>query len=643
MSILTAHELAKHYGAQDVFQGVTVSVARGDKVALVGPNGVGKTTLLRILLGLEEPSAGVVATARGLRMGYLPQHPTLDSERTIHQEMLALFEGLRQQQRELRALMDELARQPDSAELLDRYAADELRFELAGGYDYERRIRQVLGGLGFGAETYDWPIAVLSGGQVTRVLLARLLLTEPDLLVLDEPTNYLDLDALEWLESYLAAWPHSLLIVTHDRFFLDRVVNRVWELNHGRLEAFRGNYSHYARQRLERDERQAKEYEAQQAEIARTEEFIRRYKAGQRSKQARGRETRLQRLGRIERPQHDRHIGLGLSAEVRSGDRVIICERGLTVGYRTRPDGQSAGEQHVLFRSGPILVQRGHKVAFLGPNGAGKTTFLRVLLQEMPPLAGDLRLGASVRLGYLPQQQDWLDPELTVLEQMLDMVDLEVEQARTLLGRFLFSGDDVHKRIGDLSGGERARVALAILTQQGANLLVLDEPTTHLDVASQEILQDVLVSFQGTVLCVTHDRYLINALATHVWDIRAGELVQFQGDYAAYAAWRQQPQATDVSDELPDDKAEREEARRTRRQDETRRRKQEEMLARLEKRIEHLEADLEQTAGLLELASAAQDASRLHELGEAYAALQGQLAADLSSWERLAAELHADD
>jgi len=642
MSILSAHDLSKYYGAQDVFQGVSLAIARGDKVALVGPNGAGKTTLLRIILGLEEPSSGAVATARGLRMGYLPQRPTLDSERTIFEEMLALFDGLRQQQRQLRALMDALSRQPDSAELLERYAAEEQRFELAGGYDYERRIRQVLGGLGFGPDTYDWPIAVLSGGQITRVLLARLLLDEPDLLVLDEPTNYLDLAALEWLESYLAAWPHSLLIVSHDRYFLDRVVNRVWEMNHGRLEAFRGNYSHYAQQRQTRDERQAKEYEAQQAVIAKTEEFIRRNKAGQRTKMARGRETRLQRLERVERPLHDRHIGLGLSSDVRSGDRVVISEGGLSVGYSERPAGQGDGQEYVLFRSGPILVQRGHKVAFLGPNGTGKTTFLRTLLQEVPPLAGDLRLGASVRLGYLPQKQDWLDPELTVLEQILNNVDLEVEQARALLGRFLFSGDDVYKRTGDLSGGERARVALAILTQQGANLLVLDEPTTHLDVASQEILQQVLVGFEGTILCVTHDRYLINALATHVWDIRDGQLVQFKGDYAAYAASRQQAPIDDAPP-ASEDKVEREEARRVRRQDEARRRKQEEALARLEKRIEHLEADLDRTARLLELASAAQDATRLHQLGEAYEALQAQLMADLSSWERLAAELHADD
>ncbi|MEN6480507.1 MAG: ABC-F family ATP-binding cassette domain-containing protein [Anaerolineales bacterium] len=641
MSILTAQDLAKHYGAQDVFQGVSLAIARGDKIALVGPNGAGKTTLLRILLHLEEPSAGTVAMARGLRTGYLPQRPVLHSERTVYQEMLALFADLQQQQRDLHDLMAELAQQPDSAELLERYAQEELRFELAGGYDYERRIRQVLGGLGFGEDTYDWPIAVLSGGQITRVLLARLLLSEPDLLVLDEPTNYLDLAAIEWLESFLMSWPHSLVIVSHDRFFLDRVVDRVWELNHGRLEVFRGNYSHYARQRRERDERQMKEYRAQQEEIAKTEEFVRRFKAGQRSKEARGRETRLKRLERIAAPQHDRHIGLGLAADARSGDKVIISEGGLAIGYPSRPEEPDSDEDFVLFRSGPILVQRGDKVAFLGPNGTGKTTFLRTLLQEIPPLSGDLRLGASVRLGYLPQRQDWLDPELTVLEQILNVSDLLVEEARTLLGRFLFTGDDVFKRTGDLSGGERARVALAILTLQGANLLVLDEPTTHLDVASQEVLQDVLTSFDGTVLCVTHDRYLINGLATHVWDIRDGWLVQFEGDYAAYAAWRQQ-QPQEAAPESAD-KAEREEARRARRQDETRRRKQAEQLAMLEQRIAEGETALDRTTALLDEASAAQDAARVQELGVAYTALQEQLAADLAAWEQLAAEMPTDD
>jgi ATP-binding cassette subfamily F protein 3 len=634
MSILSAHNLAKYFGAQDVFRGLSLSLARGDKVALVGPNGTGKTTLLRILLSLEEPTEGAVTSARGLRTGYLPQHPELVSTHTLYDEMLHVFDDLRRQQAALLTLAEEMAHAPDPAEAMERYAAAEQRFELAGGYDYETRIRRVLGGLGFREEMYTWPISVLSGGQVTRALLARLLLQEPDLLVLDEPTNYLDLSALEWLEAYLQGLPQSLLVVSHDRRFLDRVVNRIWELDRGRLETYRGNYSRYVQQRLERRERQQREFEEQQEEIARTEEFIRRYKAGQRSREAAGREKRLTRVERMQAPEAQRRIRLLLNTDLRSGDKVLISEHGVEVGYRSRPDAvDDSGQQHLLFRSGPLLVERGQCIALLGPNGSGKTTFLRTLLGETALLGGDLRLGASVKIGYLSQTQHELNPEHTIMQQIQAAGHFEMEAARSLLARYLFTGDEVDKRIGDLSGGEQSRLALALLSITGANLLILDEPTTHLDVAAQEILQDVLYDFAGTILLVSHDRFLMDALATHVWAIRAGHLYQNEGNYSAFLLAEAERAA---QEEAASQGGTSTNAKRPERASGNGERKRQQELEGLEREIETLERELGQTEHLLSQASDARDVERVRMLSAGYQEIQASLAERLQRWEEIA-------
>jgi ATP-binding cassette, subfamily F, member 3 len=640
MSIVFAEGLAKFYGAQDVFANVEFSIARGDKIGLVGPNGAGKTTLLRIILGLEEPNAGNVHRARGLRIGYLSQKPEFPSQQTLHGEMLSVFATLRTQQQALLALADEMAAAEDATEAMQRYAEAERRFDLAGGYTYEDRIARVLSGLSFTPDMYAWPISVLSGGQITRAMLAKLLLQEPDLLVLDEPTNYLDLEALEWLGSYLQAWPHSLLVVSHDRYFLDQVVTRIWDLDHGTLQSYRGNYSAYVVQHAALLERQAREYEEQQEFIAKTEEFVRRYKAGQRTKQARGRETRLNRMERIQAPETDQQMRWSLSTSLRAGDNVLISDEGISIGYESRPDAiagaDGSAEQHVLFRTGAFLVLRGQRVALLGPNGSGKTTFLRTILDQLEPLAGRMRLGASVRVGYLPQTQDWLDADKTIIEQLMDASDLKADQARHLLGRFLFMGDDVFKSVGALSGGERSRLALAILTIRGANFLLLDEPTTHLDIASQEILQKVLVGFNGTILFVSHDRYLADALATHVWVIRDGQLRQFEGNYTSYLQQLEQERTVQVEGVVrgPAAAQERDEKRRRERQEQRAAKKRVERTEALESEIAHLEKQLTTVTGLLDLASASQDIARLQALSREYQQLQATLAERMAEWER---------
>ena len=640
MSIVTGQGLGKYYGAQDVFADVEFAIARGDKSALVGPNGAGKTTLLRIILGLEEPSLGHVQRARGLRIGYLPQRPVFPSEQTVYGEMLSIFAALRAQQRELQALAEEMAAADDPSELMQRYAEAEQRFDLAGGYSYEERMARVLGGLGFSADMFCWPIAVLSGGQVTRALLAKLLLQEPELLVLDEPSNYLDLEALEWLEGYLGEWPQSLLVVSHDRYFLDKVVTRVWEMNHGRLGTYRGNYSSYVVQREAHMERLRREYEEQQEQVARTEDFIRRYRAGQRSKQARGRETILERTERVAPPPPTRQIQLRMSSTLRAGDHVLMSE-GASIGYETRPESggtASPAEQHTLFETGEFLVERGQRVALLGANGSGKTTFLRTILGQVEPLAGRIRLGASVRIGYLPQTRDWLDPGKTILEQILAADDkMAVAQARHLMGRFLFSGDDVYKPISTLSGGELSRVALAILTIRGANLLLLDEPTTHLDVESQEVLQSVLTRFSGTILLVSHDRYLMDALATHLWVIEGGRLRQFEGNYSAYvqALERECERERVVRAEesgRPPAAAQRDERRRERQAERIVRQRAQRTTV-LESEIARLEGELNTVAGLLELASSSQDLERVRSLSQEYQRLGATLAERMHLWE----------
>jgi len=637
MTILSALQLTKYYGAQDVFSDLEFSVARGDKIGLVGPNGVGKTTLLRIILGLEEPSAGSVQRARGVRLGYLPQISVFPSDQTLYAEMLGVFSDLNQQHEVLLSLADEMASAPDPAELMERYALLEHRFELAGGYEYENRIRRVLSGLGFAADMDDWPIAMLSGGQVTRALLAKLLLQDPDLLILDEPTNYLDLQALEWFEAYLQEWAGTILVVSHDRYFLDHVVSRIWDLNHGRLEQYRGNYSSYLVQRQARRERQWLDYEEQQAQIAKTEDFIRRYKAGQRSKQAKGRETRLERLERVEPPPTEHRISLRISTSLRSGDNVLMSD-GALIGFPGKPDaapGAEAGEDDAfnLFDTGAFLVQRGQRVALLGPNGSGKTSFLRTVLGQIDPLAGSVRLGASLRIGYLPQKQDWLDPEKNILEQVLDMSDLDIPAARNLLARFLFTGDDIYKPISALSGGELSRVALAILTIRGANFLLLDEPTTHLDVDSQEILQDVLQHFGGTIIFVSHDRYLVDALATHVWVIDSSRMRQFKGNYTAYLAALERERLERVEEARGGPLSESELRRRQDRERQRAERKRANALETLEAEIADLEKQIKTIAQLLEMASVRQDVARVQALGEEYQHLEARLAGRLAEWE----------
>jgi ATP-binding cassette subfamily F protein 3 len=632
MSIISAERIAKSYDPQDIFWDVSCNAARGDRIALVGRNGTGKTTLLRILAGLEPATSGRVHRAKSLRIGYLPQGAVLDGDHSLWQEMMSVFEPLRAMETTLHELEVAMADPGRAEAALEQYAPLRERFEHLGGYTYEDTTKHVLMGLGFAPDEHIMPLEHLSGGQKTRAFLARLLLESPDLLLLDEPTNHLDLQAIEWLEGYLNNWDGTVIMVAHDRYFLDRTVGKIWELAFGRLEVYSGNYSHHVQQRAERHERLLKEFRSQQEFIAQEEDYIRRYMAGQRSRQAKGRLKRLERFKRdraLDKPREEHTIHLRFHTPLRSGDKVVWTQD-LVVGYDPADP---------LFQSPDLDLRRGECVALLGPNGSGKTTLLKTILGEVKPLAGYADLGASLKIGYFSQVRTDLDPEKSILDTILEIKNLPLTDARSFLGRFLFRGDDVFKRIGDLSGGEQSRVALAKLVLQRANFLLLDEPTNHLDIASQEILEDVLDDFEGTIILVTHDRYLVNRLASQLWllDAEHKRLEVFSGTWGEYSQTRSleeaEPEAMEAKAKWSEvERQARRAEQRARRERETR----QQQVKELETEIHRLEQQLHALREEIGAASEAQQAMRIHELGIIYKELETQLSRSLEEWAELA-------
>ena len=631
MSLLTANALAKSFGPVDIFSDVTLSIPHRARIGLVGPNGVGKTTLLRILLGEEEPSNGEVQYSRGLQMAYLPQEARLLTDHTLWQECLTVFEDLIQRQAEL-ARLETIMADPEQAEsALGSYGRLQEKFERLGGYTFETRIRQTLTGLGFSRSDINRPLAHLSGGQRTRALLAKLLLSSPDLLLLDEPTNHLDIAAVEWLENYLKDWPGAVLIVSHDRYFLDQVVDTIWEMTPA-LETYHGNYSAYLVQREERYQRQLEEYQTQQEFIEKEEDYIRRNIAGQNTRQAQGRRKRLERMLeeiRLAPPRQSRKMRFRLQAVGRSGDLVLRTEA-LSIGYHD--------EGRPLFHAPDLLLKRGECAAVIGPNGAGKTTFLKTLLEKIPPYSGEVRLGASLQIGYFAQAHEGLRSDNTLMEEINKVAPhMLPAEVRDYLARFLFTGDDVFKEVKLLSGGERGRLALACLALQGTNLLLLDEPTNHLDLPSQELLQALLADYQGTILLVSHDRYLIDALATQVWEVEPAQraLRVFDGTYSEYRAARQ-AEALQAAAEKAVTLAEKPGNARPRGANSSADRKRKERIRMIEAEITALESQI--AAVTRQLENPPSDAGKVVQLGHDYQNLQRNLETRLSEWAELAEE-----
>jgi ATP-binding cassette subfamily F protein 3 len=623
MPILTTYDLSKSYGALDLFNSVTISIPHRARIGLVGANGIGKTTLLRILMGEEDASGGVVNRARNSRIGYLPQEAVLNSDLTLWEEELTVFQPLLDMQLELHQLENRLASESQDDELLTAYGKLQSRFEHAGGYTYETQLRMTLTGLGFRKQDEKRPVTQLSGGQRTRALLAKLLLSKPDLLLLDEPTNHLDIEAVEWLENYLKDWPGAVLIVSHDRYFLDQVVNVVWEMTPA-IEEYRGNYSAYLLQRQERYENRLSEYQTQQEFIEKEEEYIRRNIAGQNTRQAQGRRKRLERLlveSRLTPPIKKRGLHIGLAAKGRSGD-LVLRTRALSVGY--------ADEGKALFEVPDLTLVRGECAAIIGPNGAGKTTFLKTLLETIPPLAGEAILGASLSIGYFAQAHEGLHQKWTLVEEIQGIVPKMLPaEVRDYLARFLFTGDDVFKLVEVLSGGERGRLALACLALKGSNLLLLDEPTNHLDLQSQEILQSVLSNYGGTILLVSHDRYLIDALATQVWEVVPARhtLVQFDGTYSEYRLFKQQTNPPEIEKSTPASVPQRVASRNLSKSE---RQKIERRITKLEEMIAQTESELRTLETLL--ARPQIDPIKVQQDGLRYQKLQNHLEELMEQW-----------
>ncbi|MBZ0297446.1 MAG: ABC-F family ATP-binding cassette domain-containing protein [Anaerolineae bacterium] len=629
MSLLTARNLAKSFGADDIFEDISLEIPYNSRIALVGPNGAGKTTLLNILIGHDTPTEGTVAVAKNTRIGFLPQRPELVGKHSLWQEQLNAFTELRRMEAQLHQLEHDMADADKHDEALAKYGPLQERFDFMGGYTYEQRIKTVLQGLGFDVADFEKPLPILSGGQKTRALLARLLLDEPDLLVLDEPTNHLDIQAVEWLEGFLKSFPGAVLAVSHDRYFMDAFAQIVWELDFGTLASYRGNYSHYVRQREERHERLMKEYEAQQEFIAKEEEFIRRNMGSRGTAQAKGRLKRLETMKKrgkiISAPKKRHSLHLRMGRTLRSGDKVLMTKN-LVVGYHD--------DRKPLFTVPDITLYRGEVAALIGPNGVGKSTFLKTVLGQLGPLKGESTLGAAVKIGYFAQAHELLNPKNSILDEVMIVKGMPVSEMRNYLAQFLFTGDDVFRPIETLSGGERGRVALAKLALSGANFLLLDEPTNHLDIESQEILQTVLDSFDGTILLVSHDRYLIDALASQIWAANPGDLQVFEGPYAEYVAERdQQKQAeSSVSNGAKDTPKASANGSSGQKRHGLNPYQLEKRLAEVETNIHQLETRIEQLNNDIFDASSAGDAARVRQLGEEYTQAEADLHTLMDEW-----------
>ena len=543
MIILSAQHIAKSFGVNAVLRDVSLTVQQGDRIGLVGVNGCGKSTLMRILAGLDAQDGGEISLVRGLRVGYLAQQNMVTSGETVWNELQKVYEQVFAMEKKLRELEDEMAHAHTDVQRFAQLSADydrlTQRFEEADGYSWKSMVSGVLNGLGFKPAQYDQCVDSLSGGEQTRLCLARLLLQKPDLLLLDEPTNHLDMETLQWLENYLAAYKGSVLVISHDRYFLDHVCTGIVEILMGSSEQYNGNYTRYIAQRQERFESRMRAYEIQQKEIERQQAIIARYRMFNREKSIRAAESRekaLDRMEKLEKPVDERAIRFSFEARRRTGEDVL----------QLTEMSKSFGEKH-LFHDLTLRVRAGDRVALIGPNGVGKSTLIKIIVGEEQPDNGFIRYGSNVDIGYYDQHQSTLHADKTVLDEIWDRFpQMEQSNVRGALGMFLFTGDDVFKPIHTLSGGEKGRVALTALMLRKDNLLLLDEPTNHLDMDSREVLEDALADFGGTIITVSHDRYFINRIANRIIEMQPDGVTEYIGNYDDYIERKNRPVAVEA-------------------------------------------------------------------------------------------------
>ena len=515
--------LGKSFGVRQVFSNVSFEIKEGDRIALVGPNGAGKSTLLKCILGIEELDEGQVVMSPVASIGYLQQDVNL-GDASLAEEIETAWEDVHALENKLQELTTYLETHEASESDLQRLDYLQNRLEWLGGYDYEQKTKRIVYGLGFTDEDLYKPANAFSGGQKTRINLAKALVRSPDFLFLDEPTNHLDMEMLEWLEGYLSSYRGGILIVSHDRYFMDRIVTGVVELDHHKATTYRGNYSRYVAQREERLKADTIAYEKQQEYIKKTEEYIDKYRAGIKSKMARGRQSQLNRLERLEAPETSHSLDFKFPPAAMSADKVLVLDH-VSIGYKT---------DNPIIDDVSVVVRRGESVALIGPNGAGKSTLVKAIVGELFPTEGHIDIGNRVQVGYFSQEHEELHDRWQVVDEIINNYNFTEEKARNVLGSFLFKGDDVFKLVGDLSGGERARLALLKLFLQGDNFLILDEPTNHLDVPTREIVERALQQFGGTCFIISHDRYFLDQVSTRTLVLENKGFTEYLGNYSYY-------------------------------------------------------------------------------------------------------------
>ena len=617
MPVLSTSQLSLSYGNSQIFFNVNVSIADKARIGLVGPNGAGKSSLIKVIVGDTDQASGELHISEGVRIGYVPQISEITSTGSLMDEIRTAFKELFDIEDLMARYLEEMSRlsgDEQSAVAL-KYSELVSRYEYLGGYTYENRLEQVVGGVGLSAQSLHSPSESASGGERTRAALAKAILYAPELLILDEPTNYLDLAGLDWLENMLSHYDTAFLVVSHDRHFLDKIASSIWELEHEKLQVFSGNYSQYRKQKGEQVLWQRKRFQRQQEFIAKEQAFIRRYGAGQRASEAKGRARRLSRLERLEAPEITNEISLtGISAS-RTGQVLIEC-KDLSVGFKEEFSDRS------LIKIQNIKLERNSRTCIVGSNGAGKTTFLKTLLGMTEPLEGSVTIGHNVDFGYFSQESYAGPEDVSVFDSLLEAREMPLDEVRPYLARFLFRDDEVFQTVSSLSGGEKSRLALARLLINKPNLLVLDEPTTHLDIATREAMEQVLLDYDGTMLFVSHDRHLISLMAQNLWILENNSITEFNG---SFDEWRNKLQSQSVKPAtVTNDTRVREPSDSSKNQS----------LIRLQQRqIDELEgqiSDLEQKIDRIELAiseaSDVHNVTELTSLGETYESLQAELA-----------------
>ncbi len=645
MILLQVQQVARYFGADTLFENVSLDISDNSRIALVGRNGVGKSTLIKMIIGDQEPDAGQITKKKGLTIGYLAQNTGLESDRTIYDEMLIVFEKLQKMEGKLHEMEEAIAdpgadhSSSEYQQLLNQYDQLLHDFKESNGYGYEAEIRSVLHGFHFEQEDFERTVSSLSGGQKTRLALAKLLLERRDLLILDEPTNHLDIDTLTWLEGYIQTYRGALLIVSHDRYFLDRIVNEVYEISHHHSSWYKGNYSDYIDQKAERLRQEWKNYEKQQGEIAKLEDFVNKNLVrASTTKRAQSRRKQLEKMDRIERPEGDeKGPHFRFTADSQSGN-VVLTVRDAAIGY----DG------HVIAEPINIDLKKNQVMAIVGPNGIGKSTLLKSILGQIPFVRGTSAFGTNVQVGYYDQEQHNLHGEKTVLNELWDDHPTTPEKdIRSILGSFLFTGDDVAKVVHNLSGGEKARLLLTKLAMKHNNFLILDEPTNHLDIDSKEVLENAVMDFNGTVLFVSHDRYFINKVATCVLEIAPKGSTLYLGDYDYYIEKKEEQEeiaAARKASESPAEAAQPEvSAGRASYQQSKEQQKQERKLRRSVEEFEQLVEDLDAKKTELETQMASpenfNDQSRMAELQTKLEDVSAKLDEAEENWETASMEL----